>query len=432
MRKGLSISPQVIQEIALQVGTPCYVYDEAEIIARCQEILTMPHAFGFKPRYAMKANSSKAILQLITGTGINIDASSLNEARRAVAAGVAPERIMLTTQEVPLDEDREELEALLSAGMHYNVCSVRQLALVIPYAQEHQFPLSIRIHPGVGSGESASRNTGDDYSCFGIHLTNLSKALAMAAEAGVVFNAVHVHIGSGGDPSAWQENIDRELDFVAKWFPDVTTVSFGGGFKVARMPGENFADCVALGEYAKSRILDFYERTGRKLDMEIEPGTYLMANSGYLVTMVIDRKQTGEQGFDFIITNGGMEVNTRPLLYGAQHPFYIVDHEGQLLSDEYADMPHKQECVVVGRCCESGDSQSLAKDGRILPRLMVKPLVGDLFIIGGAGAYCSSMSLFNYNSQVQSPEVLVRLDHSYSLIRRRQTLAQLYRNELGL
>lgn len=433
MNKGLTIPAEYIVEAAAQVGTPFYLYDEAEILARCQEILTMPHAYGFQPRYAMKANSGRAILQLITSAGINIDASSLNEARRAVACGVAPERIMLTTQEVPLGKDREEMEGLLSAGMHYNVCSIRQLALILPFAKEHEMPLSIRIHPGVGSGESASRNTGDNYSCFGVHLTNLEQALSMAEEAGVIFDAVHVHIGSGGDPEAWRENIDRELGFVMKWFPHVTKVSFGGGFKIGRMPGEKSADCMALGEYAASRIRDFYERTGRKLTMEIEPGTYLMANSGFLVTSVIDRKRTGEEGFDFIVTDGGMEVNTRPLLYGSRHPFYVLAHDGKVLSDEFSETEaEKQECIVVGRCCESGDSQSLNEDGTIAPRMMVKPLVGDFVVIGGAGAYCSSMSPFNYNSHVQCPEMLYRCDSSLQLIRRRQTLAQICQNELGL
>lgn len=433
MNQGLTIPAECIVEAAAQVGTPFYVYDETEILARCQEILSMPHAFGFQPRYAMKANSGRAILQLITSAGINIDASSLNEARRAVACGVAPERIMLTTQEVPLGVDREELEGLLSAGMHYNVCSIRQLALILPFAKEHDMPLSIRIHPGVGSGESASRNTGDNYSCFGVHLTNLEQALSMAKEAGVIFDAVHVHIGSGGDPEAWRENIDRELGFVMKWFPDVTKVSFGGGFKVGRMPGEKSADCMALGEYAASRIRDFYERTGRKLIVEVEPGTYLMANSGFLVTSVIDRKRTGEEGFDFIVTDGGMEVNTRPLLYGSRHPFYVLSHDGNVLSDEFTDSNMgKQKCIVVGRCCESGDSQSLNEDGTIAPRMMVKPLVGDFVVIGGAGAYCSSMSPFNYNSHVQCPEMMYRSDSSLQLIRRRQTLAQICQNELGL
>ena len=430
-----TLAPEILARAGRDYGTPCYVYDEAAVQQRCQEVLAMPNAFGLHARFAMKANSSQALLQLIASAGMGIDASSLNEARRAVLAGIAPDRIMLTTQEVPEAADRKDLEALMLRGLRYNICSLRQLQLVGPFAAAQGIGLSFRIHPGVGSGESASRNTGDDYSCFGIHLTNVAEALRLAASIGVRFTALHSHIGSGGDPEKWRENIDRELGFVEQWFPDAVTVSFGGGFKVARMPNEKSADIVALGEHAKARITAFAEKTGRKLAMEVEPGTYIMANAGYLVTSVIDLKGTGPSGFEFIVLDGGMEVNTRPLLYGSRHPFYVIARDGKLLSSEFAlDQAAGQldQRIVVGRCCESGDSQTLDAGGHISTRVMAHPSTGDFVVIGGAGAYCASMSPFNYNSHVQSPEVLVRADGSLQQIRRRQTLAQIVQNELPL
>lgn len=432
---GTSIDPAVLAQAGREYGTPCYVYDEAAILQRCREVLGMPNSFGLHARFAMKANSNRALLQLVAGTGMGIDASSLNEARRAVLAGIAPGRIMLTTQEVPEGNDRRDLEELMLRGMRYNVCSLRQLKLVGPFAAARGLGLSFRIHPGVGSGESATRNTGDDYSCFGIHLTNVEEALRLAAALGVRFTALHSHIGSGGDPEKWRENIDRELGFVEKWFPDATTVSFGGGFKVARMPNEKSADIAALGDYAKGRIEDFARRTGRKLTIEVEPGTFIMANAGYLVTSVIDLKGTGPNGFEFIVLDGGMEVNTRPLLYGSRHPFYVVARDGTLLSSEFAlDQATGQldQRIVVGRCCESGDSQTLDAGGHITTRVMAHPGTGDFVVVGGAGAYCSSMSPFNYNSHVQSPELLFRTDGTLLAIRRRQTLEQVVQNETGL
>jgi len=95
--------------IARDVGTPVYAYDERSISARCREVIGMPNAYGIEPRFAMKANSSRAILQLVAREGMGIDASSLNEARRAHAAGIALDRIMLTTQEVPVGPDRADL-----------------------------------------------------------------------------------------------------------------------------------------------------------------------------------------------------------------------------------------------------------------------------------------------------------------------------------
>jgi diaminopimelate decarboxylase len=420
---------------AAKVGTPAYIYDEAQIVQHCRNILGMPNAYGIEPRFAMKANSSRAILQLVAREGLGIDASSLNEARRAHVAGLAYSRIMLTTQEVPLGQDRRDLEAMLHDGLRYNICSQRQLDLVADFAAANQIALSMRVHPGVGSGESATRNTGDKYSCFGIHLSILESLLASARNKGVCIDGIHVHIGSGGDPEAWRANIDLELSFVERFFPDVTRVSFGGGFKVARMPGENAADVEDLGGYAKQRFEEFYERTGRKLTMEVEPGTYIVADSGYLVTQVIDRKQTGADGFDFIVANGGMEVNSRPLLYGSSHPFYVVAADGQLLSGEFdlsgldADADRR---IVVGRCCESGDSQSLDEEGHILERVMANPKVGDYVVIGGCGAYCAAMTPFNYNSQVQAPEILARADGSLAVIRRAQNSEQIWANEVGI
>ncbi len=429
------LTTKIVAGAATQFGTPFYLYDESLIVEKCRQVLSMPNAFGLRVSYAMKANSSRALLQLITGQGLHLDVSSLNEARRARLAGIAYDRMMLTTQEVPLGRDRADLEKMLRDGMKYNVCSMRQLQLVADFAAANGMTLSMRVHPGVGSGESSTRNTGDKYSCFGVHLTDIDKALSFAKAKGLVFDRVHVHIGSGGDPIAWQQNVDRELSFVEKYFPDARIVNFGGGLKEARMSDEKPADIQALGLYAKQKMEEFHRRTGRKLIMEIEPGTYIVANSGNLITRVIDKKQTGPDGFEFLVLDGGMEANARPLLYGSRHPFYVVSREGELLSSEFdlsAFDPENDLRVVVGRCCESGDSQSLDKLGNIVPRVMADPQIGDYVVIGGAGAYCASMTPFNYNSHVQALEVLLRPNGELQLIRKAQTLEQMTANELSL
>ena len=357
-----TLSASDILEAAERVGTPVYVYDEALLAQKCAALQRMPSAYGLTVRYAMKANSSRALLRMIHDRGLYFDASSLNEVRRARLAGVPSADLMLTTQEVPQGADRADLEAMMLQGLRYNVCSLRQLREVGDFAAANGIPLAMRIHPGVGSGESATRNTGDKYSCFGVHLTDLEQALQYAGDRGIVFDCAHVHIGSGGDPEAWRQNIDRQLGFVERYFPQVATVNFGGGLREARMPDEQPADIEALGAYAKQRIEAFFARTGRRLHMEIEPGTYVVANAGYAVTRVIDKKQTGPEGFRFILLDGGMEVNARPLLYGSRHPFYVVSKDGRLLSSEFSPALAQSPCeaVVIGRCCESGDSQSFS------------------------------------------------------------------------
>ena len=169
--------------------------------------------------------------------------------------------------------------------------------------------------------------------------------------------------------------------------------------------------------------------------MSVEPGTYIVANSGYLVTTVMDEKWSGPTGFEFIILDAGMESNSRPVLYGSRHPFYIVSKNGQLHSSEFDLNTMKYELdyrVIVGRCCESGDSQSLDYQGHIIPRTMADPEIGDFVLVGGIGAYCSAMSLTNYNSLVQAPEVLLRKNGDLCGIRTRQTLNQIVTNEQSL
>ncbi len=430
-----NVSGKAVADAARLAGTPHYLYDEKFVVEKCLEVVSMPNAFGVEARYSMKANSSRALLGLIAGQGLGIDASSLNEARRARAAGIPYASIMLTTQEVPPGKDRADLERMMASGMRYTVCSLRQLELVADFAARKRRPLSLRVHPGQGSGESATRNTGDKYSCFGVHLSDVGRALEIAREKNIVFDTVHVHIGSGGDPEKWRQNVDREIGFVESYFPDATHINFGGGFRTARMPDETPADVKALGDYAKQRIEEFHARTGRKLVTEAEPGTYIMANAGYLVTTVIDKKRTGPDGFQFLVCDGGMEVNARPLFYGSRHPFYVVSREGELLSSEF-DLSgldrDKDLRAVVGRCCESGDSQSLDAEGHIVPRLMAEPRVGDYLVIGGCGAYCASMTPFSYNSHTQAPEVLLRTNGRLDVIRRPQTLEQLTKNERPL
>ncbi len=423
-----SVTPGVIVKTAKKVRTPAYLIDEGVVSDKCDILLSMPNAYGLTVLYSMKANSTRRILQSVDKKGLHFDASSLNEARRLVLVGVPYGKIMLTSQEVHnrSGRDKKDLENMMMHGLKYNVCSLRQFNSIANFAAINKINLSMRVHPGVGSGESSTRNTGDKYSCFGVHLSDIKDILKIAEEKTVVFDKVHVHIGSGGDQKKWEENIDRELAILKEYFPLADTINFGGGLKEARMPNETAADIKKLGLYAKKRIIEFRENDvyKRELTMEIEPGTYVVANAGYIITRVIDKKRTGEDGFNFIITDGGMEVNTRPLLYGSQHPLYVVTREGKQLKKNTG------EFVVVGRCCESGDSQTLDEHGHIMPRKMPEPSIGDYVVMGGAGAYCLSMCLSNYNSHVQAPEVLLNKNGRLELMRKEQTLTQVVQNEI--
>lgn len=430
---SVAVSPEVVLRAVEIAGTPCYLYDEGEITRKCDRMLSLPRAFGLGVRYAMKANPSMAILQLVTDRGLDLDVSSLNEARRARLAGVSYDRMMLTSQQVPVGGDQNDLEHMMLEGLKYNVCSLRQLDMVSAFCCRRKIPLSVRVHPGEGSGESSSTDTGSDYSSFGIHLTDLDHALRTVSDAGIVLDTVHVHVGSGGDPGVWLRTLGKMLSLLEDRFPCAHTLNMGGGFPVARMPDESTVDIEDLGRRTREHLLDFHRRTGRRLRLELEPGTFLVAEAGYLLTRVADLKSTGPGGYRFVLVDGGMECNVRPQLYGSRHPFSVVSSDGRLVWNQRGEGSASDQMlplVVAGRCCETGDCHGLDRSGRLTPREMPEPRVGDYLVVGGTGAYCSSMAPFNYNSYLQAPELLLRPDGSIVLVRKKQSLLQLVGNEL--
>ena len=198
------------------------------------------------------------------------------------------------------------------------------------------------------------------------------------------------------------------------------TLNLGGGYKVARVASEKGTDPQLIGAPVKAAFEKFAQEDGRKLRLEIEPGTFLVANAGAVLCHVQDIVSTGTR--DFLKLDSGMTEILRPSLYGAQHPAYL-----------YQAKPNdkKRDYVIVGHCCESGDLISCApgEPETLATRNLPEATAGDLCVLGGAGAYCAGMSTKNYNSFPEAPEVLLKNDGRSSLIRRRQSLEQIIQNE---
>jgi diaminopimelate decarboxylase len=171
----------------------------------------------------------------------------------------------------------------------------------------------------------------------------------------------------------------------------------------------------------RAELLAFRDRDGRALHLEIEPGTYLVANAGVVVATCVDVVDTGRDGYLFAKLDAGMPEVTRPSLYGAQHPIDVLA----------AGRP-EADVVFVGPCCESGDILTPAPGDpeALAPRRVACPEAGDLVLIGGAGAYCAAMATVNYNSYPQAPEIMREHDGTLRLLRRRQRLEQVWENEV--
>lgn len=366
-----------------------FVYDSAVLEDSAQRILDLEMPFGITPRYAAKANPHPQIVAQFDEMGLHFDASSVQEAQRLLRYGVEGAKISLSSQ---ILRDGRDLHDVLQAGVLPVATSIAQIGRLASRGVEE---MAVRINPGKGSGHNNRTNVGGPASSFGIWYQQLHEVMAAAESADVTIDRLHTHIGSGADPEVWQGAIQKSLAIVEQ-MPDVTTLDIGGGYKVARMPDEPTTDMHQVGEVFAHEIAEFAERTGREIKLEVEPGTYLVALAGTLLGRVEEQAVTDD--YNFLKLNVGMNAILRPSLYGAQHPITV-------LNDAY----FKKDYVVVGPCCESGDILTPAPDDPegILPRELNVAEEGDIVAIGGAGAYCASMSAERYNDIPPATEVVI-------------------------
>merc|ERR1719181_1545552 len=187
----------------------------------------------------MKASPNAAILQLFAAEGLHVDASSGYEVHRAIAAGVAPENISLSSQELP-----EFFADLVALGVKINACSLSQLQRfgeACPGAE-----VGLRFNPGLGSGGTGKTNVGGPSSSFGIWHELVPEVQEIVKKYNLNVIKVHTHIGSGSDPAIWQKVAGMSLALVEK-FPSVTVLNLGGGYKVGRMAGEASTELGIVG-----------------------------------------------------------------------------------------------------------------------------------------------------------------------------------------
>jgi len=407
------LTPQLAAEARTRFGTPCYVYDREALEAAARLALAFPAPFGFTLRYAMKANPSRGVLTVFRDLGLHIDASSDHEVERALRAGFSASTIQLTSQ---LPSPR--LAEHLARGVLVNACSLHQLETLGRLAPGRE--VSVRMNPGLGTGSTKRTNTGGPASSFGIWHEYLGDVQTLAERHDLRITRLHSHVGSGTDPEVWKRCTRMTLDLAAK-LPDVQRVNLGGGFKVGRMAGEPSVDLADVGAHVRDELLAFRDRDGRALHLEIEPGTFLVAKAGAVVATCVDVVDTGRDGYLFAKLDTGMTEVTRPSLYGAQHPIEVL-----------ADGREEADVVFVGPCCESGDILTPAPGDpeALAPRRVRRPQIGDLVLVGGAGAYCAAMSTITYNSYPQAPEIMREPDGTLRLLRRRQRLEQVWENEV--
>ena len=415
-----------VRYVAEESGTPVFIYSQRTLEEQAQKALEMPNAFGLTVRYAMKANPNASILKILDMQGLHIDASSGFEVERAVKAGISPEKILLTSQQLPdnlyedflnkVDINLTSLEQIRKYGNCFSGTDV--------FGRDNK--ISIRVNPGLGSGGTNRTNVGGPSSSFGIWYENFEDALSLIQDYEFDVKRLHTHIGSGSDHKLWEKvalmSLEHAKRLVELGHP-LEILNLGGGYKVGRMADEESINLEESGNMVKKAFERFYDETGVKLRLEIEPGTFLVANAGSLVTRINDIVKTSD--YTFVKTDTGMTEVTRPSLYGAQHPLVVVPKEKRF--DRFT-----KDYVVVGHCCESGDILTPEKGNpeKLNTRTLGETKIGDLLVVEGVGAYCSSMSTKNYNSFPEAAEVLIDKNNVAHIVRKRQTLKQILENEV--
>ena len=399
-------------ELAEKFGTPTFVYDASRILERIDDL----KAFD-KVRYAQKACSNLAILDLMRRHGVLVDATSAGEVRRALAAGYTahgnPPLIVYTADIF----DRESLELVVEQNIHVNCGSpdmIDQLGQRAPGRE-----ITLRINPGFGHGHSRKTNTGGEQSKHGIWHDQLADCLRRADFHGLSVTGLHLHIGSGTDLEHLSQVCGAMEKFALEVGRTLTAISAGGGLPVPYREGDSYVDLDVYFELWDTSRKRLEEKFGHSLRLEIEPGRYLVAESGYLVSEIRAIKQMGQN--TFYLLDAGFNNLARPILYGAYHPMSIVAADGS--SAERA----LQDVVVGGPLCESGDIFTQQDGGYVCTRSLPAAEVGDLLVIENAGAYGFAMGS-NYNSKPLAAEVLV-VDGEAHLVRARQTFDDIIRGE---
>jgi diaminopimelate decarboxylase len=396
---GLACDDVSVEAIVERVGTPVYIYSARAIREAYRAIDQAFAAYPHTIHYALKANSTLAIVRLLQSIGSKVDANSGGEIQVAQRAGYAPGDIVFTG----VGKTRDELEYAIAAGIGaINAESPGELDRIaaLASAQGREARVALRVNPDIDAGSHPNISTGLRINKFGV---SLQDARAIYRERrgrpGLTFVGVHVHIGSQITTADPLRRAARTLATLAMELRDdgfdLEHVDMGGGLGIA-YEGRPIVGPV---EYAGAVIPEL-QRTG--VPVLLEPGRSVVGHAGALIARVVDTKRYAD-GRQFAVLDAGMGELIRPALYGSYHRIAPIRPRSG------ADTPWD----VVGPICESSDV--FAQD-RLLPPLEVQDLVAIL----DAGAYGSVMAS-NYNRHLLPPEVLVDAGQ-WAVIRRRQTL----------
>jgi len=328
MQNPRFVTPEIVSQVRENYQTPVYIYSESELRVRARDFLEFPSAFGHTVRYAMKANPQRNILKIFDQEGLSFDASSDFEALRILAAWVNPNKVQVSSQEL-----WNHMQELIEKWVFFVATSLHQLETFWKL-----FPWKscwIRVNPWVNSGAFAKISTGGKNSSFGIWHDKIDEVKAIAAKNDITITKLHFHIGSENTPESWVDSAGLGFD-ILKQIETIDIFDMWGGHKMAIMPYETSADLQAIWKAVSQKFEDFYNETGRKIHLEMEPGKYLVINSCSMLVEIQDIVDTGKEWYVFLKTNSGMNDMPRVAMYGVQEPLFVFSHSPSIPLQERA------------------------------------------------------------------------------------------------
>jgi diaminopimelate decarboxylase len=402
-------------EIAAKVGTPVYVYSKATLLHHYRQIADAFAPVNATVCYSIKSCGNLHILKLLASQGCGFDVTSGGELYRALQAGGDPKKIIYAG----VGKTDAEIADAINAGIAaFNIESEAEIENIDRIAASLNKTAigAIRINPDVDPKSHHYTTTGKKETKFGVDIERAERVFEQTRNLkNLRLGGVHIHLGSpvtGVEPYVQAvHKVTALIDRLTQRGHRIDWFDLGGGFAVNY---ENPHQAVPVTEHAKALVPLL---KGKSYKIALEPGRYIAANAGILLTRVLYRKTGGAK--KFVIIDAGMNDLIRPMLYGSFHFIWPANPDPAnvpLTRDKSLTANNGEVVDVVGPICESGDF--LAKD-----RLLPTTRRGDLLAVFSAGAYCFAMSS-NYNNRPRAPEVLVD-GKQYTVIRRRETYEDL-------
>ena len=390
-------------ELSKKVGSPFYCYSSKILESRYSELTDAFKEEDLLVCFSLKANSNQSIIKTFSSLGSGADVVSIGELKRALKAKIPPNKIVFSGVGKNTDEI---IFAIKNKILMINVESISELKKISTQAANLNMiaPISLRVNPDIEAGENEKISTGKKQDKFGISIKEAIDVYELASDLNnIEIKGIDVHIGSQiNDLEPFEKTFDSIVETITKLKDkniNIDIIDIGGGI------GINYTDEKALN------IKDYAEVVSKKLGslnkkIIIEPGRFLTAESGILVTKIIYIKENESK--KFAIVDAAMNDFIRPSLYGSLHnALPIIEDDKERPIESYD---------VVGPICETGDF--FIKDFKTS-----QFLEGNLLAITNVGAYGSVLSS-NYNSRPSIAEIIIKGD-SYSVIKKRQDIEEI-------